>query len=138
MHIAKTVKGYKKAIKSVNDFYNGYDPMYSWWTEQSIKKLDSALDVYQIAVVKRTDASSNQKADKSGIVGNPIGAAAIETSLQFNTNKEKRNFLLASKAYQLIQKIKMKSIDKKILLQQIEIQPDGFNMYQFIKNYNTQ
>jgi uncharacterized protein (DUF885 family) len=81
MHIAKTLKGYKKAIKSVNDFYNGYDPMYSWWTEQSIKKLDSALDVFQIAVVKRTDASSNQKVDKSGIVGNPIGAAAIETSL---------------------------------------------------------
>ena len=37
-----------------------------------------------------------------------------------------------------LKKIKMKSIDKKILLQQIEIQPDGFNMYQFIKNYNTQ
>ncbi len=70
--------------------------------------------------------------------GIPILLSAIETSLQFNTNKEKRNFLLASKAYQLIQKIKMKSIDKKILLQQIEIQPDGFNMYQFIKNYNTQ
>lgn len=70
--------------------------------------------------------------------GIPILLSAIETSLQFNTNKEKRNFLLASKAYQLIQKIKMKSIDKKILLQQIEIQPDGFNMYQFIKNYKTQ
>jgi LAO/AO transport system kinase len=70
--------------------------------------------------------------------GIPILLSAIETSLQFNTNKEKRNFLLASKAYQLIQKIKMKSIDKKILLQQIEIQSDGFNMYQFIKNYNTQ
>lgn len=70
--------------------------------------------------------------------GIQILLSAIETSLQFNTNKEKRNFLLASKAYQLIQKIKMKSIDKKILLQQIEIQPDGFNMYQFIKNYKTQ
>lgn len=47
MYISKTIKGYKKAIKSVNDFYNGYDPMYSWWTAQSIKKLDSALDMYQ-------------------------------------------------------------------------------------------
>ena len=81
LHITKTIKGYKKAIKSVNDFYNGYDPNYSWWTAQSIKKLDSALDMYQSLVAKRTDASSVQKLDKSGIVGNPIGAAAIETSL---------------------------------------------------------
>jgi uncharacterized protein (DUF885 family) len=81
MHIHRTIRGYKKAIKSINDFYNGYDPMYSWWTAQSFKKLDSSLDVYQQAIVKKTDASSNQKADQSGIVGNPIGAEAIETSL---------------------------------------------------------
>ena len=81
MHINRTIRGYKKAIKSINDFYNGYDPMYSWWTAQSFKKLDSSLDVYQQAIVKKTDASSNQKADQSGIVGNPIGAEAIGTSL---------------------------------------------------------
>ncbi|MFM1756177.1 MAG: hypothetical protein RL621_1125, partial [Bacteroidota bacterium] len=81
MHISRTIRGYKKAIKSINDFYNGYDPMYSWWTVQSLKKLDSSFDLYQQAVVKKTDASSNQKSDKSGIVGNPIGAEAIETSL---------------------------------------------------------
>ena len=81
MHINRTIRGYKKAIKSINDFYNGYDPMYSWWTAQSFKKLDSSLDVYQQAIVKKTDASSNQKVDQSGIVGNPIGAEAIETSL---------------------------------------------------------
>ena len=81
MHINRTIRGYKKAIKSINDFYNGYDPMYSWWTTQSFKKLDSSLDVYQQAIVKKTDASSNQKADQSGIVGNPIGAEAIGTSL---------------------------------------------------------
>lgn len=81
IHITRTIRGYKKAIKSINDFYNGYDPMYSWWTVQSLKKLDSSFDLYQQAVVKKTDASSNQKSDKSGIVGNPIGAEAIETSL---------------------------------------------------------
>ena len=81
MHITRTIRGYKKALKSINDFYNGYDPMYSWWTTQSLKRLDSSFDLYQQAIVKKTDASSNQKSDKSGIVGNPIGAEAIETSL---------------------------------------------------------
>lgn len=81
MHITRTIRGYKKALKSINDFYNGYDPMYSWWTVQSLKRLDSSFDLYQQAIVKKTDASSNQKSDKSGIIGNPIGAEAIETSL---------------------------------------------------------
>jgi len=81
MHINKTIKGYKKALKSINDFYNGYDPLYSWWTAQSLKKLDSALDQYQQLAIKRTDAATSQKLDKSGIVGNPIGADAIENSL---------------------------------------------------------
>ena len=81
MHINKTIKGYKKALKSINDFYNGYDPMYSWWTAQSLKKLDSAFDQYQQLAIKRTDAATSQKLDKSGIVGNPIGADAIENSL---------------------------------------------------------
>lgn len=81
MHITRTIRGYKKALKSINDFYNGYDPMYSWWTTQSLKRLDSSFDLYQQAIVKKTDASSNQKSDKSGIIGNPIGAEAIETSL---------------------------------------------------------
>ena len=81
MHINKTIKGYKKALKSINDFYNGYDPMYSWWTAQSLKKLDSTFDQYQQLAIKRTDAATSQKLDKSGIVGNPIGADAIENSL---------------------------------------------------------
>jgi uncharacterized protein (DUF885 family) len=81
MHINKTIRGYKKALKSINDFYNGYDPMYSWWTAQSLKKLDSAFDQYQLLAIKRTDAATSQKLDKSGIVGNPIGADAIENSL---------------------------------------------------------
>ncbi len=81
MYINITIKGYKKALKSINDFYNGYDPMYSWWTAQSLKKLDSAFDQYQQLVIKRTDAATSQKLDKSGIVGNPIGADAIENSL---------------------------------------------------------
>ena len=81
MYINITIKGYKKALKSINDFYNGYDPMYSWWTAQSLKKLDSSFDQYQQLVTKRTDAATSQKLDKSGIVGNPIGADAIENSL---------------------------------------------------------
>jgi LAO/AO transport system kinase len=59
---------------------------------------------------------------------------AITASLTFTTANGKRNFLLAAKAYHLIQKNKMQDVDKQFILHEIEKQPKGFNMYQFVKN----
>jgi LAO/AO transport system kinase len=55
----------------------------------------------------------------------------------FNVAKEndKRLWLLAEKAFHLIQQKKMMSIDKAILKQKIEEAGAGFNLYAFIKNY---
>ena len=48
----------------------------------------------------------------------------------------KRSYLLAEKAYRLIQNFKMKSISKKILTQQIEIElkKADFNLYRFVSS----
>jgi len=80
--IGKTIYGYKKAIRSIHEFYNGYDPAFSWWTEKSFVTMDSLMDTYSKAVASVPDLTSKQRPDKSGIVGNPIGAAAIEKSLK--------------------------------------------------------
>jgi uncharacterized protein (DUF885 family) len=80
--IGKTIYGYKKAIQSIHEFYNGYDPAFSWWTEKSYVTMDSLLNVYGKAMAAVTDLTSKQRPDKSGIVGNPIGAEAIEKSLK--------------------------------------------------------
>ncbi|MEP7238265.1 MAG: methylmalonyl Co-A mutase-associated GTPase MeaB, partial [Ferruginibacter sp.] len=50
-------------------------------------------------------------------------------------NNEKRNWLLAEKAFHLIQQKKMMAIDKNLLKQKIEEAGKGFNLYAFIKNY---
>jgi LAO/AO transport system kinase len=60
---------------------------------------------------------------------------AIENCLGQNTSNKKRLYLLAEKAYHLIQQKRMLNVDKKILLSQIEELKHNFNMYQFIKNY---
>ena len=56
--------------------------------------------------------------------------------LTLNTS-EKKYWLLAEKAYQLIQNNKMKSIDKQILKEKImKTDPGKFNLYAFVKGYD--
>jgi LAO/AO transport system kinase len=50
-------------------------------------------------------------------------------------NNEKRSWLLAEKAFHLIQQKKMMKIDKKMLKQKIDEAGKDFNLYSFIKDY---
>lgn len=50
-------------------------------------------------------------------------------------DNEKRSWLLAEKAFHLIQQKKMTAIDKGLLKQQIEAEGKDFNLYAFIKQY---
>ena len=50
-------------------------------------------------------------------------------------DNEKKSWLLAEKAFYLIQQKKMMAIDKNMLKQKIEAAGKDFNLYAFIKNY---
>jgi hypothetical protein len=77
-----TVKGLQAALKSVHDFYNGYDPEYTWWLPATYKALDSALTAYAQLWQKKSKAAPGGKDDGSGIVGYPIGKDEIVRQLQ--------------------------------------------------------
>ncbi len=65
-------------------------------------------------------------------------AALLKTitgSVSMVTGNEKRSWLLAEKAFHLIQQKKMIDIDKSILKQKIEEAGKDFNLYAFIKSY---
>ncbi len=91
-------------------FYNGYDPMFTWWNEQPYRAVDEALAGYtaflnERVVGLRSEAASasppargpgggnqgqGQRAqvtpragDTSDIVGDPIGRDALISELQF-------------------------------------------------------
>ena len=59
----------------------------------------------------------------------------ITDSFSLAKDNKKRSWLLAEKAFQLIQQKKMKAIDKTMLKQKIEDAGKDFNLYAFIKNY---
>jgi LAO/AO transport system kinase len=61
---------------------------------------------------------------------------AVTKQLQHTTPNDKKNWLLAEKAYHLIQQKKMNNINKAVLKDEIAAQGSTFNLYQFIKKYN--
>jgi LAO/AO transport system kinase len=79
----------------------------------------------EISVVK-TIASNKEGIDTL--------AKAIKDS-GVSKNKVRKNWLLAEKIYRMIQVKRMKDIDRNELLQAIEAEEEGFNIYSFINHY---
>jgi len=55
-----TALGLKTALKSVNDFYFGYDPAYTWWMQQPYRNLDSVLGNYASLLKSKGNKTSLQ------------------------------------------------------------------------------
>jgi LAO/AO transport system kinase len=59
----------------------------------------------------------------------------IKHYLKKHHSGDKRCWLLAEKAYYLIQQHRMRDIDKALLKQNIEVAGKNFNLYRFVKQY---
>lgn len=80
---ARIVTGQQSALKNVFEFYNGYDPEFTWWVTKPYKQLDSVLGKYASLLKNKIDVSSQPKDDGSGIIGNPIGRDELIRLLQY-------------------------------------------------------
>ncbi|QNL50771.1 DUF885 family protein [Olivibacter sp. SDN3] len=69
-------------LKNVYDFYNEYDPLFSWWVPITYHKVDSLLGQYAKKIVEKGEIRTGQKADDSGIKGNPIGGDELNKQLR--------------------------------------------------------
>ncbi|WP_439557324.1 DUF885 family protein [Dyadobacter sp.] len=69
----QAVNGLSTRLKGAYEFYNGYDPLFSWWVPKPYQTLDSALTAYAKAIKAKGKLNTTQKEDKSGIKGVPIG-----------------------------------------------------------------
>lgn len=76
------VQGHRDALKSVFEFYNGYDPEFAWWVTRPYHKLDTALIYYAEALRTKINKLSLPKDDGSGIIGFPIGAQELSRLLE--------------------------------------------------------
>ena len=74
------IRGYQLALKSISDFYNGYDPLFTWWVPKPQEALENTLKSYSKFL--QTKIVGLPKDDGSGIIGNPIGEVAIIKELK--------------------------------------------------------
>jgi hypothetical protein len=77
------LNGHRAALKSVYNFYYGYDPQFTWWIPKPYQRLDSTLTVYATELRNKIDKTRQPKDDGSGIIGNPIGREEIIRQLTF-------------------------------------------------------
>lgn len=71
----------KRALSSIYEFYNGYDPLFTWWIPKTYKELDDALTGYADQFKEKNNSFA--AADKSGIVGHPAGRDELIRQLKF-------------------------------------------------------
>jgi uncharacterized protein (DUF885 family) len=78
---ARTVDSLKGTLDDWFSFYNGYDPLFTWWVETPYKSASKALENY--SALLREKLVGTKKGDEIAIVGDPIGREALLSELQF-------------------------------------------------------
>ena len=77
----KRIGDLRRSLGGWHHFYNGYDPMFTWWTKQPFGKVDAALDAYATLVRKKLVGVDMD--DEETIIGDPIGTEALADELAF-------------------------------------------------------
>jgi hypothetical protein len=78
---ATLLAGLRTSAKHWFEYYDGYDPMFSWWVEAPYKALDAKLEGYITFV--REKLVGVKPDDRTTIIGNPIGREALLEDLAF-------------------------------------------------------
>ncbi len=75
-------KGLQGLLRDYYNFYNGYDPLFSWWVPKTYSETDSLLNLFSTSIRKKGKVNTLQKDDGSGIIGNPIGSTELVRQLK--------------------------------------------------------
>ena len=80
---SSAVRDLQGVLKNYFNFYNGYDPMFSWWVPRTYTSVDSILGAYANDLRgKSKETASTQKDDGSGIIGKPAGREELIRQLK--------------------------------------------------------
>lgn len=78
---AQSVQGLKKTLQHWFTFYNGYDPVFTWWASEPYQAASKALDGYSSFLKEKVVGLKPD--DKTTIVGKPVGREALLNELAF-------------------------------------------------------
>lgn len=83
---AEDIDGIRRVITGWYRFYDGYDPLFSWWARDPYRKLDSSLVRYARTLRERVvgiPPGAAQQQNQGPIIGDPIGADGLKEDLRF-------------------------------------------------------
>jgi uncharacterized protein (DUF885 family) len=75
------IAGLRNTLKNWFAFYNGYDPIFTWWAGEPYKSVDQALEKYAGAL--REKVLGFKPGDTTEIIGDPIGREALMSELAY-------------------------------------------------------
>lgn len=78
---AQTIGSLRQTLKNWFNFYNAYDPQFSWWNAEPYKSVDASLGNYQNFVSEKLVGIKAD--DKVTIIGDPIGREALLQELEY-------------------------------------------------------
>ncbi len=71
----------RNTLKNWYGFYNGYDPIFTWWVSEPYKSVDGSLEKY--ATFLREKVLGLKPGDTTEIVGDPVGREALMSELAY-------------------------------------------------------
>jgi len=78
LRTSKVIDSLRDILKRWFEFYNGYDPLFTWWVEKPYKEIEISLENYSIFL---RDKIAGIK--KGEIAGEPIGRENLVKELSF-------------------------------------------------------
>jgi len=78
---SKMVDSLDKTLKRWFDYYNGYDPVFTWWTGDPYKKVSDSLHNYRKFL--REKIVGFKEGEEEPIVGDPIGKDELLADLAY-------------------------------------------------------
>jgi len=76
---ASILDGLRDTLRRWHGFHAGYDPLFTWWTADPYKRVDSALVAYGRYL--RRELAGIREGEPDPIIGDPIGAAGMAADL---------------------------------------------------------
>jgi uncharacterized protein (DUF885 family) len=78
---AQTIGSLRNVLRNWFNFYNAYDPSFTWWNAEPYKTTDAALQSYQTFLLDKLVGIRPD--DKTTIIGDPIGREALLEELEY-------------------------------------------------------
>lgn len=74
---ARHVDYLNRMLQGWNQYFNGYDPIFTWWVPQPFDRLKGALEAY----AKQIRLTYTQESENGPVIGDPIGEEGLRAHL---------------------------------------------------------